>query len=406
MSLFLYFFCVAGGSTFLMKTLLSHYVGAEDIQVAQSEGFLFNQLSYKDIELREIKGLPQDAVLKIQQLDFALQWPDVERTSLTLRNGRIIFPLEEPLLFYGAYQNEKLDVTVYTREINVKDLLNLFTGGESFKRVSGNVVNLESYLQGPLSNVALTGSFQLESFSNNRFLLTESPGALNFKRVGLPPQVQLEGEILLEKGKVFLTPQALIELKPSRIIFSGDPKTPTLDIKGSATVEGTQIHLKLAGDLDQPELQLTSQPPMPQERLLIMLATGKSWRHAAAALEQGHISPESAGEFIDYFLHAGPANRFTKQLGIHVEAVTLTDQAKGIQIKKAVTDRLETRYGIEQAQEDVQQRSTTHKAGVGIKVTDTLSLEGERKMKQLDTSHENPDVPPEDEVLLKYKKTF
>ena len=78
-------------------------------------------------------------------------------------------------------------------------------------------------------------------------------------------------------------------------------------------------------------------------------------------LGQGKVSPDLAGDFIDYFVFGGSGARLSEQLGIRGFSVKYDKNKKGLEVKKAISDKLEASYGVEQSQAKEQQLKTTQK---------------------------------------------
>jgi hypothetical protein len=173
-------------------------------------------------------------------------------------------------------------------------------------------------------------------------------------------------------------------------------------------VEKTNISIKLTGTKSQPDLQLTSEPPYSKERLMIMLATGKSWQSIDRSLDSGVDSAALTRDFLDYWLFAGKSNQFAQKFGISEFTVQYNDSAKGVAAKKEITDKIGVGYGIEQTVTTEQKKNTTQTIGGEVKLNDKLSVGVERELTTSQTNEaENPTLQEKDEkVMLKYKKSF
>jgi len=56
--------------------------------------------------------------------------------------------------------------------------------------------------------------------------------------------------------------------------FPDDPWVPVLDVRGVAATSSGEVHAHAFGPLNQRKLILRSDPPLPQESLVLLLATG------------------------------------------------------------------------------------------------------------------------------------
>jgi len=94
-------------------------------------------------------------------------------------------------------------------------------------------------------------------------------------------------------------------------------------------------------------------------------------------------------------------------LGEKIIAFTRNQKTKGGGVKKAVFDKAEVSYSIEQSQKKDELPTTTQKVGSEYKITDGISVEAERELKynSKNAAEENKSET-NDKVLLKYKKPF
>lgn len=105
----------------------------------------------------------------------------------------------------------------------------------------------------------------------------------NLARLRLRAQLTLSGTGRFPKlaGVIYVDPGHLV-LPSGRLgIDSGvaaveeaDPLVPRIDVQGSARMYGYDVNLQANGPYDDPEILLSSSPPLTQEELLFMLVTG------------------------------------------------------------------------------------------------------------------------------------
>ncbi|HQP91966.1 MAG TPA: hypothetical protein PLU24_04755, partial [Candidatus Omnitrophota bacterium] len=90
---------------------------------------------------------------------------------------------------------------------------------------------------------------------------------------------------------------------------------------------------------------------MEQERLLMMLITGKSWTGSKTGIKEGELSADMLKEFVDFFILGGSSGEFFKKFGIDgiILKFDQDKQSKGIGIKKDITKNVEVSYTIEQS---------------------------------------------------------
>ncbi|MBM3248335.1 MAG: hypothetical protein FJZ10_02795 [Candidatus Omnitrophica bacterium] len=412
-----YFLLTSKGSGFITKFALSKFAGSNDIQFAQAEGMLARKLSIYDIEIKNIKGLSGENVLKIQRLDIYFASFGIRGLNIEVDNGRLRLADSDAILFYGKYIKKDLDFNVYSRRVDIGGLRDLFSANNTLENLSGSVSDLDVSIKGALNESKLIGNMQIDKLAKNGFSMIGCPVSFKIDLKDISDKLELHGEVVLKSGTV-QGPKTKAKLSPSKIIFSGDPMKPRLDVRAISTIERVKIDIELKGTIEEPDLKLTSEPARSQERLLIMLATGKSWTATETSLFQQKPSLGVAKDFIDYFILGGQGSNLASKLGISDVSLKYEKQTKGIEAKKMVTDKTSVIYGIEQEikENDSQgkketQSTITQKIGGEYNITDNISVGGEKELKsqQQNKNIQQPQQeadPANDKIYLKYKTEF
>jgi len=399
-------FFTTKGSDFVTKFALSNYVSSKNITVKEIEGKFSEQLSYRNIEIKDVKGLPQGSILKIQKLDVFFSDVALEGLNVNIYNGRLKMPGSDTILFYGNYKQGSLALTAYSKHVNIGEILDLFTENRALTSVSGQIYDLDVQAKGTFLQPQLEGTFYIKKLSRTGFTMIDSPGRFSLRLTDIKNKIKLNGEVVFKSAKVFGKKTAVIELDSSKILFSGDPRNPLFDMRGHADVDEVKIDISLKGQIHKPDLKLISQPQAPESKLIIMLATGRSWQAADASLDQKKLSPELAGDFIEYFVFSGSGKRLAKKLGIKDVSLQFDDKVMGIGLKKEVFDKANLTYKIEQSKEQADNPDITQKIGGSYKITDHISVEGEKELKQDTQPKTQEDEKTDGKVLLKYKSQF
>lgn len=104
---------------------------------------------------------------------------------------------------------------------------------------------------------------------------------LALKGTGLEPK--LIGNIRAENLLASL-PFSRLTVDHGYLYFSEDrnPADPVLDLRGSSTVRDTRVEVYVYGTAQSPSVLFTSQPPMSQEEIITLLATGVTQEEIAA----------------------------------------------------------------------------------------------------------------------------
>jgi len=202
----------------------------------------------------------------------------VRDPSLRLRSDvdlRVTGPMEA-LVIRGSLglRNSRL-----TQEI---DLLGIAAGsvtgtlaGTSAPTVDTGGLQLFSFPDPPLAqarlDLAITTQEPLQLASNL------ASGSLR-----LDLQLRGTGEVPLPSGLIYLEPTKVrlpsgtLQFDSGTIRFQQEnPFSPTLALNGAARLKGYDVDIGVTGDLDEPEVLLSSTPPLPNDELLLLVLTGQ-----------------------------------------------------------------------------------------------------------------------------------
>ncbi len=402
-----YFIFTNKGSTLIVKSALLKYTRSQSVNIKKSEGKLDRTLVFHDIEIEGSKVLRLNNLVKIQKLEISFESFNLAGINVKIYNGRLQFPTSELIVFRGSFKKSILDANIYSQGFIVERIAGFFPEIKYLKNISGSVSNIDIYVKGPVLEPKFSGECRIEKLLRKDFLLSNCSVLFNLQLKDVNKEPKLNGTVFLNSGTISGPKAALINLRESKISFSEDPKKASLDLKGTSDVEGTKINIVLKGTFDKPELKLTSDPPLPQERLLVMLITGKSWNAAEMALDKGQFSLDLVKDFVDYFLFSGSGSKIFKQLGISDISVTFEQEKKGVVIKKAITEKIDASYAVEQSQGKEELPTTTQKVGGEYKITEGLSIGAEKELKQEDKSGVSPEgQKADDKVMIKFKRKF
>lgn len=404
-----YLFFTTAGSSFLVSSALSKYFKHKNINIKAVDGTLSKKLTLKDIQLDDLSGFPPGSILKIQELKAYFTSLSAGGLHIEVFNGRLKLPGSEPVYFYGDYEGGHLNFNVYSKRTDVRCIIDAFASSAAVKNLSGTINYFDIHIAGSFLKPEFKGKFQIEKFAYANFYMTNCYGFFSINLSGLNGDPKMHGEVNFENGLIYAQKTATIEVEPSKVLFSGIPKNPQLDLNGASIVGKTKIKITLKGTVDKPDLELASTPPMPQERLLLMLFTGMELKGAETALRQGQITADIAKDFADYLFFAGSGLKIAQRYGIDL-SLQFDKQAKGFGVKKAISEKAEASYKFEQPQGQEGKTSAAHRVGGEYKISENISVGGEKKLevekeaeeKQTDSETEGG----EDKIFIKYKKAF
>lgn len=403
-----YLFFTTLGSRFVISSTFSKHFRPKNINIKTADGSLSKKLTLKDIQLDDLRGFPSGSILKIQELKAYFTSLSASGLHIKVFNGRLKLPGSEPIYFYGDYEGGYLNFNIYSKRADVRYIIDAFSRSEAIKNLSGTINDLDIHVAGSFLKPEFKGEFQIEKFSYANFYMTNCHGFFSISLSDLNGDPKVYGEVNFENGLIYAQKTATIEVEPSKVLFSGIPKNPQLDLKGASIVGKTKIKITLKGAVDKPDLKLASTPPMPEERLLLMLLTGKEWKGAETALSQGQITADIAKDFVDYLLFAGSGVKIAQRYGIDL-SLQYDKQTKGFGVKKAISEKAEASYKFEQPKGQEGKTTATHQVGGEYKIMENISVGAEKKLeieKKTEEKQADSETKGEDKIFIKYKKAF
>ena len=304
------------GSKAVLYFALSKYSGSRDISIASVKGSLAQGVTVNRISAKSPKYLPEGTVIEIQDITAKALSFDSGGIYVEINNGSLRMPGSDTILFYGTYKNRKLDFTIYSKTIYVQQFLDMFIQSDLLKKIDGDIDDFNATIAGGVFRPKIKGDFLIRNLIYDKFSLTDVPIEADVKIKGDLGRALLYGDVIMQKGTVRGPTPAVINLNPSKIIFKGNLENPSLDIKATSNVSNTEISIELKGTFKKPNLVLTSDPPMAQQELLLMLATGTQWSSLSSGDPNQDISQDLANDFLNYLISSGSNNGIIKSLGI------------------------------------------------------------------------------------------
>ncbi|MBU2540847.1 MAG: translocation/assembly module TamB [Candidatus Omnitrophica bacterium] len=311
-----YFLFITSGSALLTKILLSQYVDSENVSIETIEGNLAQGLKLKDIQLKGFAGLPEESVLKIQQLNVSFRPIKFDTLNLDIENARLYLPYSDPIVLFASYKKVELDVNVYSRKVDAQEIMDLFAKDKDLDDISGAITNIDSYVKGSFTRPQLTGVFDVEKISYQELTFSDCPGSFAINLTGKGKDSQLQGAVVFKSGQVVSRDQ-VFRIKESRIIFSPDYEKILFDFKGSTKVRDTEIDIAFSGNFSDPSLKLTSKPPKLESILAFMLVKGTYPQEAEElVLSEVSFKKAMAKDLLDYFLSGKSIRDIMQRLGL------------------------------------------------------------------------------------------
>ncbi len=104
--------------------------------------------------------------------------------------------------------------------------------------------------------------------------LANGAAEVDLRLIGTGRAPALDGKVQIENFTASL-PFSKLKVAYGYVYFSpDDPFVPTLDIRGTSRMRDYNINVSIFGTASEPQTIFTSEPPLPQEEILSLLATG------------------------------------------------------------------------------------------------------------------------------------
>lgn len=396
------------GARLVSKIAISRYIPSKDITIGGIDGTLARTITFENISLNNVEWLPKGSSLDIERLEIYANPLDINRLRIMVKNGNLKLPSSDKIFFSGTHENSLLDFNIYSHAVDIKDVMELLRYKDVVGNLSGVFENIDIFITGGLLEPEIKGSCTVKALSRWGFNLNDCPLKLDLKLKDIKEDLKLYGTLNIAGGSISGIKTARITLGESRISFNGPPKELYFDMQGESLIEGTKIKAGLKGTMDVPDLRLSSDRLVSKDQLLMMLATNKSWKSASSLTgNKDNITPDMVADFMDYFLFGGVVSKTADRFGINDFFIKYDRETKGGGVKKAISDKAEINYSLEQSQKKDELPITTQKVGSEYKITDGVSVEAERESRYNSKNAEQENKPEaNDKVILKYKKPF
>ncbi|GEM_PF-2674678 len=300
-------------------------------------------LRFSGIKIGRIRELPEAAV-EIQGLSLDL---NSAMKVMKIDNGQLRIGSSQPVLFYGSAESGEVDFRVFTKELELRDLLPIFSDHAIPRHLSGFLEDVDLEIRGTPQQPLISGSLYARKFSYRQFYLRDSA----WKTEGLRFKIKkdafaVSGRLSVEGGRLSRG-DTVVTVEPGRLDFDENPMEPKMNLNGVSLIDKTKIRLSLRGSPEKPDFRLLSDPSYPEEKLVVMLATGRIWRGSEKAIEEGRLSLDAAKEFLDYFLLGGSGHRIASRLGIREMSLAVTEESESVRLKKEISKKVDLGYGVE-----------------------------------------------------------
>lgn len=395
------------GNRWAVTRLLDWLMPAAEITVNEIEGDMARGMIFRNINFQNLVNMPEGSELKIQELTINGHGLDWKAADLEIRNARLFLPGQDPVVINGRYANRQLDMNIYANGAFLSTLVGLWPDWKVSLPDPTSLEAIDIYIRGPVDEPEITGQFLVRRAVFQKFQLDGAPVIFDLRIDQRSREGGVKGFVEVSRGD-FYSPYSDLRLSLSRLEFEGDWANPRLDIHAWTEVERVRVVLKVRGTIELPEIELSSEPPLPQEELMLMVATGKRWRGLTTLMDKGAVSADLTKDFIDYVFLAGRGSRFARRYGIYDVSITLERGRQGIGARKTLSDRLDVGYAIEKEQElEPSKDQIRQKVEAALRLTDKISVGVERDIETTFESRQAQEPARiEDRFLLRFKTRF
>ncbi|MBF0532245.1 MAG: translocation/assembly module TamB domain-containing protein [Candidatus Omnitrophica bacterium] len=398
----------SAGARIVIKFLQKVHPVFLQAQYDRVEGNLKQGLILRGVKIRHLPNFPVATSIEAQRVNVHIDILARQNWDVQIEQGRVVLEDGLVILIEGNWSTAGLAFNVFSPHLDIENLLHLFPDLNHYK-ITGAIDHAECGLTGQVFRLSVTGKCLISRLQYQRFFAQELPAQISLEITAPAGRLNLYGQVKLASGMVSGSSMATITLAPSQFDFRGDPRRVLYQVKGESQVDQTIIHLVLRGNGLKPDLQLTSDPMMPQEALLVMLATNKSWSNITGALSNGKISPDIAKDFIDYFVLNGQGKVLGEKFGIRNFTIHYDNQGTGLGITKEISKQLDAIYDIRTKTLPAGSKETKHIFGGELHVTDQISVNALRQYQFQEDPSGRPlpeQTRADGELLLKFKTKF
>ncbi len=419
--LFVWILYTPSGTKFVIDQIVERTVGVKKASWETIEGSLVQGIRVTHLEIHQLPYLSEGSFIRIQEVTVGLSRFGMMGINLNVKNGRLFFKGEEPIVFEVSFNQGEINANVYTQRLNLADLRQVLSQFFDIVLFKGDVRDVDLLISGPLDKPNVRGKFFVEKLFLPEFVLQD---------VLVRPQLKLHrtrshwerfGVLFLDSGR-FENQWVKVYLQPSRLIFSGQISVyPEFDVRATTRVAQTDIYIHAQGSQKKHQLFLSSDPVYSKEQILLMLTTGRRWA-GIDRVGKDDRHHELASNFIDYLLFGGSRSKLIQKLGLSDISISADEKKQGLRVSKELTDRLDVGYGVEVSHGDAQERAVTQRLDSQYRLTNKVIIGVQKEFKAdaergSTTMIKGDDMKtpsyikgaqeiPDDRIYLKYRTSF
>lgn len=272
------------GAKIAATYVIESYIPFCNVHIGDYKGTIEKGLKLKDVTITRIPWI-KGAIIHAQDLQIRVPLRHWDQVEVNIVNAKIVLPGSDPLVFTGSIVNKEIKGNCYSNNIDARQVVEALGYDELARSIYGYLSKVDFKVEGNVSAPRLKGHFIVDKFVyKNTTQVNDGFSSLDLAFLSLGDKPALRGYIIMQSALVKVG-KVGIDLMTSKVDFDGDVTDFKLDIHGSSRIEDIVIDMAIKETFKKPKLIFNSDPPMPEEMILIALATGKAW--SAIESEQG-----------------------------------------------------------------------------------------------------------------------
>mgnify|MGYP001589453674 CR=1 FL=1 len=155
----------SNGAQWFLEYVLKRSLNAQDIHYEKLEGTIAEGIRVSNVEIADLNVFRERNVVLIQSLELAVPGFDVRQIWMKIANGRVKFPVSDPIGFYGTLNQGILNFHLYAGLIDAREIVTIFKNDLSLKNLKGTVKDSSLTLPRCLPRAGLCPSLIIKKFS-------------------------------------------------------------------------------------------------------------------------------------------------------------------------------------------------------------------------------------------------
>ena len=389
-ALFAYLIVTPLGGKILVRCFKQEFTSVGLLHIGGYEGSLQDGFVLKDVQITGLSYLP-DSLLRIQEIHVRLPLWDPIHSDFSIFNARLYIPDSDPVVFTGRVYAGRIKGNLYANSVDVQAASRFWAGEDIKKNLQGFISNVDVRIMGAITSPRITGHLVVDNIRYKSIVFTDGFSRVNLMVLPKMHRWQLKGVLIIDSGLVNVRKKDL-DLSRSRIIFQGDAFDPLIALHLGAKVEDMDINLSIKGLLNNPQLTVSSDPPMAPQDALQVLFTGNAFASSTSPFH-GVTSNELAENFLDYSLND-------------------VNSAQDLGLKTRLTDNLKLGVEMDQMPTSPGERNVYYSRKINgeMDLSEHMSLNVSQEVlsqaRDTISASSSAQTPDETQVYVQYKKRF